>query len=109
MDMTDALRLITTRAPSVAAEAMKTLRVAGASRQARYNWVVEQALRDPEANWTLEERAALVALVTSDDDTRTRMFPMRFTESEYALARERAERETGGNLAELIRRLLFPA
>ena len=109
MDMNDALRLIAVRTPSVASEALKTLRVTGLSRQMRYNWLIEQAFRDPEANWSAEERAAIIALVEPlDDDTRGAVIPpIRVTESERARAQARADEETDGNLSELIRRLLF--
>jgi hypothetical protein len=106
MDTTEILRLIATRAPFISGEAAKALRVGNVHPQ-RLSIIAMHALRDPEADWTTEERAALAALIVPDDDTRSRMFPMRFTESEYVQARERADRETGGNLAELIRRLVL--
>jgi hypothetical protein len=106
MDTTEILRLIVARAPSISGEAAKALQGSHIHSR-RLSTIAMHALRDPEADWTTDERAALAAIIVPDDDARSRMFPMRFTESEYVQARNRADRETGGNLAELIRRLVL--
>lgn len=105
MDTTEALRLIVVRAPSISHEAAKTLHAKSSSPQ-RLSLIVMNALRDPEAAWTSEERAGLVALMAPLGDAHVRMFTVRLTEDEYQTASERANDETGGNMAELFRRSL---
>jgi len=105
MKATEALRLIAARAPSISHEAAKTLLVKSPSQQ-RLSLIIMNALHDPEAAWTQQERAELVVLMAPPADAHTRMFTIRLTEDEYQTACERADDETGGNMAELFRRSL---
>lgn len=109
MTITEALKLIAGRSGFVQHEALKTLRATGAALQLRYNLVAEHALDDPAAEFTPEERDALISLIVWPDDSgRTTVLPtVRVTESERARAQARADAEADGNLSVLIRRLLF--
>ena len=108
MTVTEAIRLIATRAPSVQHEAFKSLHATGANQQRRLNWLIEQGLRDPEAAWTAEERAALVALIAPvERETRTERLYIRLTETESADLQERADAETNGDRSEYVRRRVF--
>jgi hypothetical protein len=108
VEIPEALKLIAGHSSIVQHEAIKALRASGQAQQTRYNIVAEHALTDHDATFTPDERDAILVLIDwPEEGSRTRMFPMRFTEAEYAEARDRADRETGGNLAELIRRLVL--
>lgn len=108
MNLTDALKTIAVNCPSIQHEAIKTLHAGPGSRQMRYNWLVEQALRDPQARFTEEERSAIIELVEPlDGDTQSEMIRVRVTPAEKARAQARADEEAGGNLSDLVRRLLL--
>ena len=107
MKATEALRLIVARAPSISHEAAKTLQVKSVSQQ-RVSLVVMNALRDPEAAWTQEERAELVEFINPEpDENYSVSFLLRLTPTQHAIAKEGAAVETGGNVAEWMRRRLF--
>jgi proline racemase len=104
MNQNDALRLIAARAPSISGEAAKAL-LTTSIPQRRLSRVVLNALRDPEANWTLEERAGLVEFITPEpDETRGERVYLRLTPAEKAQLQADADAETDGNLSELARR-----
>jgi hypothetical protein len=108
MELTDAIKLIAVNCPSIQREAIKTLRAGAGTLQMRYNWLVEQALDDPEARFTPAERAALIELVEPlDADTQSEVIRCRVTPAEKARAQARADAESGGNLSDLVRHLLF--
>lgn len=105
MDLTleDALRLIAARCPSIASEAIKSIRATGRTRQMRYDWLVEQALRDPEAAWTAEERGALVALVSDGyEPPLARTVAARVTTEEHERITQEAE-AAGQTVSEYVR------
>jgi hypothetical protein len=107
VDPIDALRLIAARAPSISGEAAKALRVTVPSPQ-RLSAIAMHALRDPEAAWTTEERAALVALIAPvERETRSERVYLRLTPTESADLQERADAETNGDRSEYVRRVLF--
>ena len=104
MDITTAIRLLAGRAPSVAHEALKTLRAPERTRQARYNWLVQQALRDSEADWSPQERADLVALVEpTGSPERPSVLSVRLTADERADLEAAAE-AAGVSVSEYVRR-----
>lgn len=107
MNATEALRLIVARAPSISHEAAKALHAKSVSQQ-RLSLVVMNALRDPEASWTLEERAGLVEHINPEpDETYSVTFLVRLTPAQHAEAQARADAEAGGNMSEWMRRCLF--
>lgn len=106
MDMDTALRAIAIRCPSIAAEAVKTLRATGRVKPQRLAWLVEQALMDPLANWTPEERAQLVDLVTPEPTRTTATPSVRVTPEERA-AIEAAAQDAGLTLSDYIRSRLL--
>ena len=107
MDESEMLRLIVVRAPSISGEAAKALRVSNLSPQ-RLSAIAMHALRDPEAAWTTEERADLVALIAPiEHETRTERVYLRLTPTERADLQEHADAETNGDVSEYARRVLF--
>ena len=109
MSIIEALKLIATQSAFVQHEAIKALRSRGQPQQIRYNIVAEQALADPQAEFTDEERVALLDLIVWPDGNAriTVLAPIRVSESERAIVQARADAETGGNVSELVRRLLL--
>lgn len=105
--MKEALTEIVVRCESIAHEAMKTLRFTGRTTQMRYQWLLEQALRDPAADWTPEERRMLMDLVEPlDEEPRARRLEIRLTEAERASLDNLAS-EAGVSVSEYVRRQLF--
>jgi len=105
MEISDALRLIAGRSGFIQHEAIKALRSTGAAQQTRYNIVAEQALDDPAATFTNDERDAVIALIDwPEDGPRTERVYIRLTPAEKAGLQEDADAETAGNLSELARR-----
>lgn len=91
MDMTTALRMMAGRAPSVMHEALKALHAPEGTRQMRYNRVAQSALRDPEADWTPEERTALVNLIEPmEGDNRDTLLSVRLSSDERAMLEDAA-------------------
>ncbi len=65
LTITEALRLIAGRAPSVSYEATRALlSTSDVVQHMRYNAIAQAALGDPNAEWSKEEREAIVALIT---------------------------------------------
>lgn len=107
MEAREALKQIVARAPSIAHEAAKALQTTSLSQQ-RLSLIVMNALRDPQAQWTAEERAALVEYIIPEPEEKySVMFPLRLTPTQHAEAKERAAEEAGGNVAAWMRRRLF--
>lgn len=108
MEIPEALRLIASRSAIAQHEAIKALRSSGQAQQMRYNLVAEHALTDYHASFTPEERDAILALIQwPEDGARTERLNIRLSEAELAQAQARADAEAGGNLSELVRRLLL--
>lgn len=64
MDIAQALELIAERSPFLSGQALRASHSDDETRQRLYNRLVAHALIYPRTDWTLEERAALLALVT---------------------------------------------
>ena len=108
MEISEALKVIAGRSAVAQYEAIKALRSHGQDRQMRYNVVAEAALTDYEATFTPEERNAVLALIDwPEDGPRSERVYVRLSETELVQAQSRADTETGGNLSELVRRLLL--
>lgn len=100
----EALIEIVTRAPSISREAIKTLSVPEERVPRRFSLVAEHALRDPEADWTQDERRAIIALIEdSGDEGRSERIYVRLTPREKADVEMHADSE-GVSLSEFIRR-----
>lgn len=100
----EAILEIATRAPSISREALKTLRVPEERVPRRFALVAEHALRDPEADWTQDERRAIIALIEdSGDEPRSERVYVRLTPYERATVEMHADGE-GISLSEFIRR-----
>ena len=108
MDIPEALKLIAGRSAVAQHEAIKALRASARAQQMRYNSVAEAALTDYAASFSPEERDAVLALIDwPEDGPRSERVYIRLSEAELAQAQARADSETGGNLSELVRRLLL--
>jgi type IV pilus biogenesis protein CpaD/CtpE len=107
MKMENALKLIITKSPEAMNEALKTLQAIRANSpmvQRRYNRTVEIALSDPQAEFTMADRAVLAELLTADGEgARSFMLRVRLTEAEQVALQETADRE-GISISELVRR-----
>ncbi|HOJ21822.1 MAG TPA: hypothetical protein PLY56_09830 [Armatimonadota bacterium] len=95
MDVRDALKLLALRAPSLQGEALKALSAPPAAATLRYRTILQLALCDPEANWTDEERLALLDVLAppSQGEERTEQLNIRLSPSEVAIVRMMAEAE----------------
>ena len=83
--MEDALRLIITKSPTAAGQAMKTLHsvsVKSPMLQHRYNATLEMALDDSQAEFTPEERALLAQFAAAGEKIRETRLQVRLTISE---------------------------
>lgn len=108
MDIPEALKLIAGRSAVAQHEAIKALRASGQAQQMRYNRVAEAALTDYAASFSPEERDAILALIDwPEDGPRSERVYIRLSKAELAHAQARADAEAGGNLSELVRRLLL--
>ena len=108
MNIYDALKLIAVRSPLAQREAVKALRSSGGAQQMRYNWLVDQALGDPQAELSDAEKCALIELIEPlGDDTRSHTLRVRLTEIEHADLQQRADAEMDGDMSKLVRRSLF--
>lgn len=102
--MREAIIEIATRAPSISREAFKTLHVPEEHLFRRFSLIAEHALKDPQAEWTHEERRAIIALVEpTGEGNRTERIYVRLTPSERASVEMHADSE-GVSLSEFIRR-----
>lgn len=98
MTIYDALKLIATKSPNASREAAKSIRATGRTLQIRYNWIVDLAFSDPQADFTPEERAAIVEHLAPDvesDESRDYTLRIRLTNT------ERADLERRANAADL--------
>lgn len=103
MDMDEALRLIIAKSPNNVQNAIRALRTAQRRPDARpVQYVLEQALIDPLANFTPDERAGIAALLDSDDDARTLDIRLRVNADEKAEVQRMAEAD-GLNVSDFIR------
>ena len=104
----DALKLIAAKSPGAMLEAAKTMRSSGRILQMRYNWIVQIALGDPQADFTAEDRALIAAHLEpdTDDDIRDYTLRIRLTPTERADLEQRAE-AAGQTVSEYVRRTLF--
>lgn len=103
MNLDDALRLIAARSPNNVQNAVRALRTAQRRPNARpVQYVLEQALRDPLAEFTAQERSAIAALLGDTSDARTADIRARVTADEKAQA-ERIAAERGMTVSEVIR------
>ena len=108
MDIPEALKLIAGHSGAAQHEAIKALRSSGQDQQMRYNPVAEAALTDYDATFSPEERDSVLALIDwPEDGPRSKRVYIRLSETELVQAQSRADTETGGNLSELVRRLLL--
>lgn len=102
MTLQDALRLIAVKSPNNTQNATRALRTAQNRPNARpVQYVLEQALIDPLATFTAEERAGIAALIGSDD-TRSRVLQVRVTADEMAQVQQAAD-EAGQTVSDFIR------
>jgi hypothetical protein len=107
MTITDALRMIASRAPSVSQEAARALLITSqAARQVRYDSVAQVALGDTDAGWSADERALIVSLMAGREpgETRGSWLQVRVSPTERALIEARAN-EAGVSVSEFIRRI----
>lgn len=116
MNLHEALRLIVVKSPAATREAVKGLRLAAtdANLQLRYNMVAQWALSDPQAEFSADERASLVDLMTAngEGETRSSSVNVRLSDAERADLEQRAEAagyRGRGALSEYVRAVLFSA
>lgn len=107
MDLTirEALRLIAAKSPVAGHEAAKSLHARPQTLQLRYDNVAAAALGDPQAAFTAEERAAIVALLADAEDDRI-VIQVRVSARQKIELEDRAAAQ-GISMSELIRRALF--
>jgi len=107
----DALKLIIARSPSAGENAVRALASARAGSpmaQTRYQQVLIQALADPQAEWTSEERMTLADAVSgaAETSTRTHMLHVRLSDAERARLERRAG-DAGMSMSEYVRSLIL--
>lgn len=103
MDMDEALRLIIAKSPNNFQGAIRALRTAQRRPNARpVQYVLEQALVDPLANFTSAERSNIAALLSGEDDTRADVLRLRVTADEKSDVQHAAD-EAGLTVSEYIR------
>ncbi len=98
-DIIDALKLVIARSPRAAEDAIRTIAAARNNSpvlQVRYSNVLIQALADPEASFTPDERAILAAGIEApESESRDFTLRVRLTDA------ERASLQAAANAAEL--------
>ena len=108
--MEEALKLIISRSPNAAREAMQTIAAINAKSPMvshRYNRTVDIALNDPQAEFSSEERALLAGnLAVFDDVIKTETIRFRATQAERAQLEELAN-SAGMNMSDYIRNKIF--
>lgn len=109
--MEEALRLIITKSPLAASQAMETIRAIHAKSpilQIRYNNTVQMALNDPQAEFTPAERALLAEFVGSPDSSTNRdfMLRVRLTDAERAALQQSAD-QAQQSMSEYVRQKIF--
>jgi hypothetical protein len=109
--MEQALKLIIAKSPNAMREAITTLRALSSGSpvvQQRYNHTVDIALNDPQAEFTLEERALIADnLAATGDATRDFLLRVRLTDAER-VELETVSSDAGMSMSEYVRRKLFP-
>jgi hypothetical protein len=110
MDIVDALKLIISRSPRAAENALRTYQAVRNNSpvvQARYSQVLIMALADPEASFSPEERQVLADGIESPEPAnRDFILRVRLTEAERSEL-ETACEYTGMSMSEYVRRKLF--
>jgi len=102
MNLDEALRLIIAKSPNNYQGAIRALRIARHRPSARpVQYVLEQALVDPLADFTPAERTAIAALL-SEDEGRTLDIRLRVSADEKAEVQRMAE-EAGQTVSDFIR------
>lgn len=108
--MEEALKIIITKSPDAAYQAIQCLQAIAANSpmvQQRYNRVVESALRDRDANFTESERAALAEyLEQGGRENRGFSLRVRLTDAEHAKLQASAD-QAGLGMSEYARRRIF--
>lgn len=103
MDMDKALRLIIAKSPNNLQGAVRALRTAQRRPNARpVQYVLEQALTDPLADFTPAEREGIAALLSGEDDTRADVLRLRVTADEKSNVQQAAD-DAGLSMSEYIR------
>ena len=83
--MEEALKMIIAKSPAAAGQAIKTIHAVNVKSplmQHRYNATVDAALHDPEADFTLEERALLAKFIAVGEKIRETRLQVRVTIAE---------------------------
>jgi len=90
-----AFKLIALRSRSCRNEALKSINAPAEMLPVRYRAILPLALRDPEAEWTDEEREMLLDLLAPPPmgEERTKQVNIRLSPTEYEVLRARAEAE----------------
>lgn len=102
MDIFDALRLIAAKSPNNVQGAARALRTAQQRPDSRpVQYILEQALRDPIADFMPAERSAIAALLNGDA-TRNQELRLRVNADEKAVVQAAAEAE-GLSVSDYIR------
>jgi hypothetical protein len=108
--MIDALKIIVARSPSAgrnALQAIQAVRSNSPVAHVRYLNVLQDALADGEAAFTLQERQILAdAIEAPDVENRDYTLRVRLTESEHAEL-ERVAQDAGQTLSDYTRVRLF--
>lgn len=110
MSLEQALKIIVSKSPDAARDAMQCLqaiRVNSPMVQVRYNRVVEVAMSDRNADFTPDERAIIAeAVELPEGESRDFMLRVRLTPSEQADLQAAAD-EAGMTMSEYVRSRLF--
>lgn len=103
MDMDEALRLIAAKSPNNVQNAIRALRTAQRRPNARpVQYVLEQALVDPLAEFTNKEREGIAALLQGSDETRSSDIRLRVTAAEKDRVQQMAD-EADQTVSDFIR------
>lgn len=103
MDMDEALRLIIAKSPNNFQGAIRALRTAQRRPTARpVQYVLEQALIDPLADFTPAERSGIAALLDGDNESRALDIRLRVSADEKDRVQAMAD-VAGLNVSDFIR------
>lgn len=110
MTMEQALKIIVSKSPSTARDAMQCLQAIRAKSpmvQVRYNRVVEAAMSDQDADFTPDERAIIAeAVELPEGESRGFTLRVRLTPNEQADLQAAAD-EAGMTMSDYVRSRLF--
>jgi hypothetical protein len=110
MDMIEALKLIVARSPRASSNALRAIlavRNNSPVASVRYVQVLIEALADPEASFTPEERELIAKGIESPDKSgRGFLLRVRLTEQEQYQLTTAAE-DAGMTISEYVRRKIF--